>query len=286
VTIRRCVPSVAAVLGCSVTLAAQTATFSTRVEAVHVDVLVARNGQIVHGLEAGDFEVRDEGVVQDVELVSFEELPLGLVLAFDVSASVSGERLEHLQGAGLTLLEQLTARDQAALLTFSQVITLQQALTKDVSQVSHSLLGVTPFGETALVDASYAALTLGGSGVGRTLLILFSDGIDTASWLAPDAVLESAGRSDVVVYGVVVRGRTRADFVDDLSELTGGSVFQVDSTRDLSAAFIGILEQFRQRYLLSYMPRGVSRRGWHRLDVRVRGRGLDVKARAGYQAGS
>ena len=59
----------------------------------------------------------------------------------------------------------------------------------------------------------------------------------------------------------------------------------MDSTRDLSAAFVRLLDEFRQRYLLSYSPRGVSSEGWHQLKVTVKGRRATVKARAGYAAG-
>ena len=50
--------------------------------------------------------------------------------------------------------------------------------------------------------------------------------------------------------------------------------------------FLDVLDEFRQRYLVSYTPRGVSKGGWHRLEVRVRGHNATVKARAGYFAGS
>jgi VWFA-related protein len=120
---------------------------------------------------------------------------------------------------------------------------------------------------------------------GRNLLLVFSDGLDTASWLTPERVLDSARRSDVVVYGVSSRGPEGSKFLDDLTELTGGATLKIESTRDLSAAFLKILDEFRQRYLISYSPAGVLAGGWHRLEVRVKGRRATVKARAGYQAG-
>ena len=72
---------------------------------------------------------------------------------------------------------------------------------------------------------------IGESDAGRSLVIVFSDGLDTASFLA-DAVSIRPKRSDVVVYGVSVGARVR--FLRDLSAFTGGTVFDVDSTKDLS----------------------------------------------------
>ena len=128
-------------------------------------------------------------------------------------------------------------------------------------------------------------MMLGESDVGRALVIVFSDGLDTSSWLSPDLVLETAKRSDVVVYAVVL-GRSRPAFLRDLSAATGGRLFQAESTNNLKATFLGILDEFRQRYLVSYSPRGVAKEGWHQLDVRVHRRGATVKGRPGYFARS
>jgi Ca-activated chloride channel family protein len=69
-----------------------------------------------------------------------------------------------------------------------------------------------------------------------------------------------------------------------LTGATGGAVFEVTASRDLGAAFTRILAEFRQRYLLSFVPRSKSRDGWHKLEVSIKGRrGLTVKARSGYQ---
>ena len=278
----------AVIVACLVAVEAGTAqqpTFSSRVDAVRVDVLVKDRGQIVRGLGPQDFEVRDEGVLQEVDIVRLELVPLNVVLGLDASASVTGERLEHLLGAGHSLLERLSGEDRAALLTFSHAVRLRQELTRDIPLVRQALDAVIPAGQTSLIDGASAAIALSGADVGRSLLIVFSDGVDTASFLSSDAVLQSARRADVVAYGVAIRSRINPTFLKELGALTGGSVFEIESTKDLSQTFLRILDEFRQRYLLSYTPRGVPATGWHRLDVRVKGRRATVSARAGYQAG-
>jgi VWFA-related protein len=274
-----------ACLGATQIGAAQQPTFSSRVDAVRVDVLVTDRGQIVRGLGPLDFEVRDEGVLQEIDLVRLEQVPLNVVLGFDVSESVSGERLDHLLGAGTTLLDRLSGEDRAALVTFSHAVRLRQELTRDIPLVRQALATVRPAGQTSLVDGASAAIALSGFDVGRSLLLIFSDGVDTSSFLSPDVVLQSARRADVVVYGVAIRSRINPVFLKELGALTGGSVFEIESTKDLSRTFLRILDEFRQRYLLSFSPRGVSPTGWHRLDVRVKGRRATVSARSGYQAG-
>jgi VWFA-related protein len=279
-------PVVIAALMLPSMLSAQTQppVFSTKVEVVRVDVLVTDKGQPILGLTPADFEVLDNGVPQQVEFVSYDQIPLNVVLAFDMSDSVAGERLEHLRTAGAGLLDGLKRGDQAALVTFSNRIALGAALTSDVQPLRDALEEVVGTGETSLVDGAYAGLTIGESDAGRALLIIFSDGLDTLSWLSPAAVLETAKRSDVVVYGVSA-GRSKAEFLHDLTSFSGGRLFELDKTANLSATFLSILEEFRRRYLVSYTPRGVSKDGWHRLEVRIKGKKAAVKARPGYLAG-
>jgi Ca-activated chloride channel family protein len=264
--------------------AAQTPTFSARLDVVRVDALVTDGGRPVRGLGPADFDVMDNGVGQHVDLASFEELPLDVVLAFDMSESVAGDRLDHLRQAGTAVLGGLKPDDRAGLLTFSHSLTLRQDLTGDLPQLREALNGAAPRGRTSLVDGTYAALLVGEADAGRDLLIVFSDGLDTASWLTPERVIEAARRSDVTVYAVTVRENGTSEFLEDLADATGGAVVEIESTKDLSRTFVGILEEFRQRYVLSYAPRGVASDGWHTLRVRVKGRRGTVRARAGYFA--
>jgi VWFA-related protein len=263
----------------------QRPTFATRVEMVRVDALVTENGQPVPGLGLADFEVFDNGVRQKLELVSFENVPVDVVLALDMSDSVAGERLDHLRSASMAVLEALKSEDRAGLVTFNHAVSLDAPLTKDVAAVRSALDLAEGSGQTALIDGAYAAMILGESATSRALELVFSDGLDTTSWLKSAAVLDTAKRADIVVYAVATAGGA-SPFLRDLSALTGGSLIQVESSDALRSTFLRILDEFRQRYLVSYTPRGVATSGWHRLDVRVRNRRATVKTRPGYLAGS
>ena len=266
--------------------ASQQPAFSSRVESVRVDALVLDNGRPILGLQAADFEVVDNGVPQQVDLVSFENIPLNVVLALDMSDSVAGERLEQLQDAGRAVLGGLTKGDQAAIVTFSNAVTRAAPLTGNIALVRDALDQAWGTGETSLADGVYAAMMIGEGDAGRALVMVFSDGLDTSSWLADDRVLDSAKRGDAVAYAVGVGDGGNSSFLRELASLTGGSAYKIDSTRDARATFLRILDEFRHRYLVSYTPRGVSRDGWHRLEVRVKNRRAAIKARPGYLAGS
>jgi Ca-activated chloride channel family protein len=263
----------------------QNPTFSSKVEAVRVDVLVTEDGKPVRGLRAADFEIFDNGVRQTVDFASSEDLPLNVVFTFDLSGSIVGERLENLREASHAVIGGLKKDDQAALVNFNDAVVIGPGLTGDTGLVRAAIDRAEPVGNTSLIDASFAGMMLAESDVGRGRVIVFSDGLDTSSWLREKAVLDVAKRSDAVVYAVSAGLGGRAEFLGDLTEQTGGRLFKIESTRGLSAVFLEVLDEFRQRYLLSYSPAGVSQEGWHQLTVRVKGRGATVRARPGYMAG-
>jgi VWFA-related protein len=271
------------IAGAIATALAQEATFSSRIDAVRVDVLVTDASGPIRGLGPSDFEIRDNGVLQQIDLVSFEQIPLNVVLALDMSDSVAGDRLDRLRGAGAAVLGGLQSGDQAALVTFSHVVRLAAKLSGDIGSVRTALARSSGNGSTSLVDGAFMGMQVGASDAGRELLIVFSDGLDTASWLSADKVLDVAKRSDAVAYAVAVRSRARPEFLRDLASFTGGRLFEVEKTERLDSIFVEILQEFRQRYLISYTPRGVAKEGWHKLDVRVKRSGT-VKARPGYQS--
>ena len=259
--------------------------FSSKVEAVRVDVLVTDKGKPVTGLKPADFEILDNGVPQQIDLVSYEQIPLNVILGFDMSDSVAGDKLDNLRRASASVLAGLKKEDQAALVTFSHVVLLGSPLTNDVQKVRSALDEVGGIGETAVIDGTFASIMIGESDAGRALLIVFSDGVDTASWLTADSVLNAAKRSDVVAYAVAVKSGAKPEFLRDLTSFTGGRLFEIEKTENLEATFLEILDEFRHRYLVSYTPKGVTRNGWHKLDVKVK-KGGTVKARPGYLAGS
>ena len=95
------------------------------------------------------------------------------------------------------------------------------------------------------------------------------------------AALETAKRSDAVVYGVTLN-KSPESFIGDLADTTGGEMIRLDKVDDLDTAFARVLERFRHRYVLSFTPSADEKGEWHRLDVRVRQRGVTVQSRRGY----
>jgi VWFA-related protein len=260
--------------------------FSSHVQAVLVDALVTQNGRPVSGLTAADFEVRDNGVLQKIDLLDAANLPINAVLALDTSASTAGARLRNLTAATDALLDGLRPVDRAALTTFSHVVSPRVPLTPDLASIREALRSINPDGETAALDGIYAALTATLAETGRSLVVICTDGRDTRSWLEPDELLAAAHRSNAVIDVVATGSARRWPVLRDLTDATGGQTIAVESSQQIRAQFESILREFRSRYVVTFVPAGVADGGFHRLDVRVRGGRLAVKARPGYIGGS
>jgi len=267
----------------SQTSVAQKRTFSVSSEEVRIDVLVTDSGKPVTDLQTSDFEVFDNGVRQEIEYAKIQQhSSINATLVFDMSRSVVGELLDHLKEAAYGLLSEFKENDRAALITFNHAVVLGAPLTGDFTQLKTALDRTQPSGNSSLIDASYAGLILAESGSELPLIIIFSDGFDTSSWLTGEAVLETAKRNDSVVYAISTHRQPDESFLNDLTKLTGGTLFEVESTGALASVFLSSLKEFRNRYLLAYTPRGVSEKGWHKLDVRVKNPLAAIRTRPGY----
>lgn len=264
--------------------AAQDPVFSARVDGVRIDALVTADGRPLVGLRPDDFDVRDNGVRQTVDLVSVGDVPVNVVLTLDLSRSVAGPALAALKAAGESLLEALTDGDTAALVTFNRAVVQEVPLTADLAAVRQGLARAQSGGDTSLIDAALAAMLLGDSDASRTLVVVFSDGVDTASFSRASEVIETARRVNGVVYAVSTSGDD-SRFLRDLTAAAGGRVIEVGEGGDPGPAFLEILQEFRRRYVLSFAPTGVAPGGWHALQIRVARPGARVQARSGYFSG-
>jgi VWFA-related protein len=280
-----------------------------------VDVSVTRGDNPVSGLMAAHFEVLDNGVPQVVDRVSREDVPLNVMLVLDSSGSLAGYPLTALVDAAQGLVRSLRPGDRVGLLAFSQRIDLPVPPTARHEEVLSALGRLTAGGPTALRDALFTGLQLvPPDGDARPVLVLFSDGRDTASWMAAGDLEGVVRRSGVVLHAVELVGTPRtlgrtgreggAGDVRDARlrsrvngrpvginesrslqravEAGGGRLWSAAAADELKELFAEALDELRARYLLTYTPQGVASSGWHEVKVRLKGARGDVRARPGY----
>jgi len=305
--------------------------FRAKTDAVRVDVLVTSGNKPIGGLTATDFEILDNGVPQVIDNVSIEEVPFSMLLLLDTSASMEGSNLNDLKSAATAAIETMGTGDKAAIMTFSDVLRQVSPWRAKGEELTRAIAGLRASGATALFDAAFAGLNMRDPDPARRgLVLLFSDGEDTSSWLPAAAAVDKAGRTDAVVYSVVLgapigrsadqeraavarstpgapaanmdQGARRRLFfrsgvtlspgaplieqspvLPELAERTGGEALRAEISGKLRETFEHIVTDFRSRYLLSYVPKGVDTPGWHKIEVKVKGRRAAVKARRGYE---
>jgi Ca-activated chloride channel family protein len=276
----------------------------TRVVDVYAIVRDAR-GRLITSLGKEQFELREDGVVQDVEYFSRETAAaLSVGLAIDTSVSQAGILPRAREAARNFLRTLLRPSDRAFVMRFDRDVELLQGLTSELTLLEGALRAVhadqvaaaarasagRPSG-TRLYDAIRQACRELAGEKGRKVLVIVTDGKDQGSRTTPRAALDAAERAQVTLYTVIVadptyywiRGREfdgeRA--IASLARKTGGGLIPSDASGGLD----DVAAELRAQYRLGYVPReGRFDGGFRSLDVRLRGVRYSVRARRGYYA--
>jgi len=277
------------------------ATFKSGIDVVRVSAVVRdKKGRFVQNLTMRDFEVFDGGLPRPITEFRKDTGAISVALLFDVSGSMES-RLEDARDAARHVLSWLDAQqDEAAVFTFDTRLAEVVPFTTGLKQLPSRLETIEPFGATSLHDAiGETADRLADRPGLRRAVVVFTDGVDTASRRTPEAVSAAASAIDVPVYiFAVVPGIDNPTLENnlisaapsplsgalaDLAAWTGGHTFVASIPATRSAAARQIVDELRQLYLIAFESSG--RPGWHPLVVHARGKDLTVRARSGYHAG-
>ena len=258
------------------------------VDVVQVTVTVTNDrGEFVAGLPQSAFHVLEDGKPQTVTYFASEDVPLELVVAVDISGSMTAA-MPKLKQSVKAFLGAVPAENRLSLLGFNDtVFALTRRPTDPPEERMRAVDRLAPWGATALYDVIVRGIDMLGARTGRKALIVFSDGEDQGSHVTLDQVEQRLQASDVTLYMI---GQGRALEVDRLKKImerlstpTGGRVFTMVSINELSGAFDTLLEELSHQYLIGYPPPGEVRDGkFHEIRVRVDGH-KNVRARTGYR---
>lgn len=270
------------------------------VELQQLYVCAERDGEPVGDLTAKDFAVRDDGRSEEITTFGRGDVPFTALLLIDASDSMRGDRLARALAGARRFLSQLQALDQAKLLLFSDRILYETPVSSFAEVLVAGLETVQADGGTALNDHLFLAVQELSRRSGRRVVILLSDGVDTSSVLPMEEVSASVRRSSALIYWLRIGGgpasgmsssswRSAAQHAEQLRLLeeavrtSGGRVVQLPRMADSAEAFAGIFDELRRHYVLGYSPRSDEGDGsWHRVRVKVRRPGVEVRTAAGY----
>jgi Ca-activated chloride channel homolog len=273
---------------------------------VPIPVSVLDNlGRAVTTLKLSDFELRVDGEKVEISELSRSESPIRLAMLFDNSSSVLIAR-EFEKDAAIKFFRRVIRpeKDLAALYSVATVTRLEQGFTAEISAITRAIESFPlPIGATALLDGLYDSAIYVREVPGRRVIVIVSDGDDTASDTPFETVLKELQIANAQVYVVKTtdfenykrtgsrRGNANLRQLAaerrmlEIARQTGGSVYSPLDERELDEAFRQISSELQQQYILSYYPENESdkRGAFRNITLSVAGKpNLRVRTRNGY----
>src|SRR4051812_522790 len=276
------------------------ASFKASVDVVPISAVVRdARGRTITTLQAGDFEVRDNGLLRPILAFQAEDhAPVTIAILIDTSGSM---RLGSKVAAAREVVGRLAADlqdgvDEVGLFTFDDGLHELHPFTDHPAAVNASFADAAPFGITSLYDAiAETARRLERRPAQRRAIVVVTDGVDTGSTLSPSEVSARASAIDAPVYVVATVPRIdHASYVDrasganprstadvrDLALWTGGDLLWATAVGEAAASARRIVSELRQQYMIAIEAAAAD--DWRPIEVRVRNRRLVVRTRAGY----
>jgi Ca-activated chloride channel homolog len=256
-------------------------------------------GRYVSGLGKNAFTIIDNDKEQEVTFFSDSDAPVSVGVVFDVSGSMSKDKIVKARNALERFINTSHPNDEYFLIAFNSRAQLLMDRTRDGSAVLDKLSLVQPKNNTALYDAVYLGTERVTRGAHqKKALLIISDGQDNSSRYNFGEVRRLLKESDVTIYSVGILGGGDAgsmlgmqgqSFLDELSSVTGGKSFYPSTNVEMDEIFERIALELRHQYSIGYTPKDFTPDGkWRKVKVKVKPpRGLPrltVRSREGYYA--
>jgi Ca-activated chloride channel homolog len=271
-------------------------TLRVNVKLVNVfTTVVDENGAPIGGLKKEDFQISEDGEPQKIAVFDRQSgLPLSIVLQIDSSLSTRKDLPLELESARRFTQTILRPVDAMSIYQFSDVVDELQAFTSNLRTLDRAIGRVHPAGATALYDAVFLGAQALAPRQGRKVMVIITDGGDTASHVDYAEALRAAQISEAIVYAIIMvpieasAGRETGGehALIQFSKDTGGKYYYASSLGQLDQAFQQISDELRTQYLLAYYPPKTSHGDFRRISVEVKaGTEAAKEYRARYRAG-
>jgi Ca-activated chloride channel homolog len=293
-----CFLLVGLLLGAAGAVSAQRPSFRSTIDLVLLNVTVTDSGgRYVGDLAADDFDVFEEGRLQELAFFSSAIAPLSASLVIDTSSSME-EQMPLAKQAAMDFVARLRPSDLAEIVSFDSRVEVLQPLTDDRSLLESAIQRLRAGGSTSLYNAVYIVLRQlakirpqGADDIRRQVIVVLSDGEDTASLVTFDQVLDLVKQSQTVIYSVGLglaasspNKRSEAEFgLRQLAQETGGRLFTPKRPQELAGVYGQVASELTSQYVLGYLSNNQPQHAtWRRVSVRVRRPQMQARTRAGY----
>ena len=274
--------------------AGQQATFrsSTRIVPVITTVIDAQ-GRLVPGLQLDEFSILDNGKPQEITFFQNDVQPFTVVVMLDFSASMTAN-LDRLKDAAEQFLLRMLPEDRGQVGAFSDKIQFSGEFTNDRDDLVAALKDLQFGNPTRLYDAIDASIDELKDVDGRKIVLVFTDGDDTASRRGMGDVLDKAKATETMIYAIGLESefpiapgrmqRTRPDRgLRRLADETGGGYFELKKTTELAPTFTRVAQELHSLYTIGFQPAVLDNKE-HRLEVKMKQPGQTGRARRSYIA--
>jgi VWFA-related protein len=262
-------------------------------------VVTDKRGVMVNNLPPETFRAFEDKVEQKLEVARQEDMPVSVGLVIDNSGSMHDKRAK-VNAAALTFVEASNPNDEAFVVNFNDdfYIDTQGEFTSDVKDMKDALEKIDARGSTALYDAIIGSLDhLKKAHKDKRVLLVVTDGEDTASRSTLANVVSEIQHSDVLVYTVGVFAkdegkstvRKARKALEDIAEASGGLPYFPEEVSDTIDICKQIAHDIRYQYTLAYYPTNFKLDGTYRsvmveANAAKAGGKLIVRTRPGYYA--
>ena len=258
-------------------------------------------GRYVSGLSKSAFSILDNKEPQEITFFSDDDSPVSVGVIFDVSGSMSGDKVKRARDALSKFIQTSHDSDEYFLIAFNSKAQLLLDKTRDGTSVLNKLTFVETKSQTALYDACYLGVEKVQRGAhNKRALLLISDGQDNNSRYTFKELQKLLKESDVTLYAIGILsgndagsslGMEGQGILDELAGVSGGKAFFPRSAAEMDDIFEQIALELRHQYSIGYKPETFVNDGkWHRVKVKVTPpRGLPrlfVRSKEGYYATS
>jgi Ca-activated chloride channel family protein len=256
-------------------------------------------GRYVSGLSKNAFAIFDDKQPQEIKFFSDDDSPVSVGVIFDVSGSMSGDKIKRARDALSKFIQTSHDSDEYFLIAFNSRAQLLLDKTRDGNSVLNKLTFVETKNQTALYDACYLGVEKVQRGAHpKRALLLISDGQDNDSRYTFNELRKLLKESDVTLYAIGIlsgsdagssMGMEGQGILDELAGVSGGKAFFPRSAAEMDDIFEQIALELRHQYSIGYKPDQFQNDGkWHRIKVKVTPpRGLPrlfVRSKDGYYA--
>lgn len=263
----------------------------TQIVSVFATVVDA-DKRLVPGLTQDDFEILDNEKPQPIVVFNNEVQPITVVVMLDTSASMTGS-IALLRAAAEQFVLRLLPADKGRVGAFNDKIQMSGRFTSDRDELVSDIKDLDYGNGTKLWEAVAASLDELKGIEGRRVVLVFTDGDDTASNIGLGTVVDRARAEEVMIYAIGLESnyfngqrmvRSQPDRgLRKIADETGGGYFELKKTSDLSPTFTRVAQELHSQYVLGFTPAQLDNRV-HKLTVRMKQPGMTARARRSYLA--